>query len=30
MKDFMNLAFICRFGVGIGVATLFLMIIGGI
>lgn len=30
MKDFMNLAFICRFGVGIGVATLIMIIIGGI
>lgn len=29
MKDYMNLAFICRFGVGIGSATLLLMIFGG-
>ena len=29
MKDFMNLAFVYRFGVGLAVATLLLMFFGG-
>ena len=30
MKDFMNLAFVCRFGVGVGIATILFVIFGGI
>ena len=29
MKDLMNLAFVCRFGVGLAVATLLIMFFGG-
>lgn len=29
MKDFMNLAFASRFGVGVGVATILFVIFGG-
>jgi hypothetical protein len=29
MKDYMNLAFVCWFGVGLAVATLLIMIFGG-